>query len=204
MHIEHIYISSGHNYVGRHGKEPERHMAIEVSRAQCVADQGIVGDRFFGHKEGYKGQITFFSVEVFERLCSALRLSDASPNALRRNVVVSGVDLNELIGRRFTICETEFEGVEECRPCYWMDQALAPGAEEFLKGFGGLRARVQTDGFLTTGRTCFLRDKAYALSLAKFSGQLRLENRFISVQDGSAAPIKPNRRHDVIPPIRSA
>jgi MOSC domain-containing protein YiiM len=151
MKIEHIFISPGHNYVGRHGMEPERHAAIEVTRAQCIAGQGIVGDRFFGHKEGYKGQITFFSTEVFKRLCNALGIPGATPRALRRNVVVSGVDLNTLIGCRFTIGETEFEGVEECRPCYWMDQALAPGAEEFLKGRGGLRARVLTDGHLDAG-----------------------------------------------------
>src|SRR5476651_1695521 len=111
MKIEHIFISPGHNYVGRHGMEPERHAAIEVTRAQCIAGQGIVGDRFFGHKEGYKGQITFFSTEVFRRLCNALGIPGASPRALRRNVVVSGIDLNTLIGCRFTIGETEFEGV---------------------------------------------------------------------------------------------
>jgi MOSC domain-containing protein YiiM len=166
MRIEHIYISPGHNYVGRHGKEPERHAATEVDRAQCVAGQGIVGDRFFGHREGYKGQVTFFSAEVFRGLCSKLGLPDASPKAARRNIVVSGVDLNSLIGRRFSIGAVEFEGVEECRPCYWMDQALAPGAEEFLKGRGGLRVRVLTDGLLTIGPACCLIEHTYCHSLA--------------------------------------
>src|SRR5207249_8843571 len=41
-----------------------------------------------------------------------------------------------------------FHGMEECRPCYWMDQAIAPGAHEFLKGRGGLRAKILCDGQL--------------------------------------------------------
>jgi MOSC domain-containing protein YiiM len=58
------------------------------------------------------------------------------------------VDLNELIGQDFEIQGVHFHGTEECRPCYWMDRAIAPGAEEFLKGRGGLRAKILTDGQL--------------------------------------------------------
>ena len=41
-----------------------------------------------------------------------------------------------------------FHGTQECKPCYWMDRAIAPGAEKFLKGRGGLRARILSDGTL--------------------------------------------------------
>lgn len=42
-----------------------------------------------------------------------------------------------------------FAGVEECKPCYWMNQTLGDArAENWLKGRGGLRARVLTDGIL--------------------------------------------------------
>jgi MOSC domain-containing protein YiiM len=63
-----------------------------------------------------------------------------------------------------------FEGVEECRPCYWMDQALAPGAEEFLKGCGGLRVRVLTDGILNSGPAILLVDEAPCLLAAASAG----------------------------------
>jgi MOSC domain-containing protein YiiM len=53
-----------------------------------------------------------------------------------------------LIGRRFSIQGVLFEATEECRPCHWMDNAVAPGAEEWLKGRGGLRCRVLSDGVL--------------------------------------------------------
>jgi MOSC domain-containing protein YiiM len=39
-------------------------------------------------------------------------------------------------------------GMVEAKPCYWMDEALAPGAEEALRGLGGLRAKVLTSGQL--------------------------------------------------------
>lgn len=52
--------------------------------------------------------------------------------------------------KRFRFQGIKFEGSEECRPCYWMDEAMAPGAEEFLKTRfrGGLRARMLTDRVL--------------------------------------------------------
>jgi MOSC domain-containing protein YiiM len=53
-----------------------------------------------------------------------------------------------LIDQDFEIQGVRFHGVEECRPCYWMNRAIAPGAEEFLKGRGGLRAKILCDGVL--------------------------------------------------------
>ncbi|HKP02725.1 MAG TPA: MOSC domain-containing protein [Chthoniobacterales bacterium] len=143
-----LYISSGHNFFGHHGREPDGHLAIEVSSIECVASHGIRGDRFFDYKENYKGQITFFAFEVFEALCRALSVPNCPPSSLRRNVITRGVDLNTLIGREFEIQGVRFEGTSECRPCYWMDRAIAPGAEDFLKGHGGLRARILSDGVL--------------------------------------------------------
>jgi len=90
----------------------------------------------------------FFSLEVFDELCGALQIQDCSPSRLRRNVIARGVDLNELISQDFEIQGTRFHGMEECRPCYWMDRAIAPGAHEFLKGRGGLRAKILNSGQL--------------------------------------------------------
>jgi FdhD protein len=84
-------------------------------------------------------------------MCRALSVGRVDYSALRRNVLVSGVDLNALIGKTFIIGGVVFEGVEECKPCYWMDQAVAPGAHAFLAGRGGLRCRILADGVLRTG-----------------------------------------------------
>lgn len=148
--IKAIYISKGHDFAGRHGMGRLNHGIEPVDSIECVAGAGIVGDRYFNHKEDYKGQITFFDLAVHERISKEFDLPDLDPSLYRRNVITSGIDLNTLIGKRFTIQGIEFEGSEECRPCYWMDESVKPGVHEALKGFGGLRARILNDGTLTT------------------------------------------------------
>jgi MOSC domain-containing protein YiiM len=149
--IRQIFISSGHNYFGHHGRAPDNHPLLEVPQIECVAGHGILGDRFYDYRDDYKGQITFFAFEVFERLVSHFGLMDTSPGALRRNVVVSGVELNDLIGEEFSIQGVRLRGTAHCKPCYWLDQAVAPGTEKFLEGNGGLRAQILSDGIIALG-----------------------------------------------------
>jgi MOSC domain-containing protein YiiM len=151
MIIRQIFISSGHNYFGRHGRAPETFPLREVSEIECVAGHGIRGDRFYDYRDDYKGQITFFSHEVFEKLATRFGLPDKSPGELRRNLVVSGANLNDLIGEEFSIQGVQLRGTAHCKPCYWMDHALAAGAEEFLQGNGGLRAKIVSDGVISVG-----------------------------------------------------
>jgi MOSC domain-containing protein YiiM len=146
--IHHLYISAGHNYFGHHGQEPGTTPNIEVTEVECLAGRGIRGDRFLDYLEDYKGQITFFSIEVLRDVCTRLGIPEASPSAVRRNVITEGIDLNQLIGKQFRIHGVLFEGVCECKPCYWMDRAIGPGAENLLQGRGGLRARILRDGKL--------------------------------------------------------
>jgi MOSC domain-containing protein YiiM len=148
IRIAHIFVSPGHNFVGRHGELPREHPIVSVDEVHCVAGHGLRGDRFFDFKEDYKGQITFFSLEVFAALCHELKLSNAQPAATRRNVFTRGVDLNTLIETEFEVQGVRFLGTEECRPCEWMDRTLIHGALQWLKGRGGLRARILTDGVL--------------------------------------------------------
>ena len=82
------------------------------------------GDRYFDFRKNYKGQITFFSAEVFEKLCANFGITDKSAGVLRRNVIVSGVDLLSLIGQEFEIQGVRFRGTQHCAPCEWMDQRL--------------------------------------------------------------------------------
>jgi len=121
---------------------------IEVRTVECVAGRGLRGDRFFDYKNDYKGQITFFSLELFDELCGSLQVEGIPPSAVRRNVFTREVDLNSLIGKDFDVQGIRFHGTEESRPCYWMNRAIAPGAQDFLRGRGGLRARVLSDGVL--------------------------------------------------------
>lgn len=124
---------------------------VELEEVECVAGRGLAGDRFFGWKEDYKGQVTFFAQEVHERLCARFGLNGLTPSIYRRNIITQGADLNALIGREFEVQGVRFLGTEECRPCHWMDQALSPGAEEAMRGNGGLRARILNDGVIRRG-----------------------------------------------------
>lgn len=148
LRVEQLFISPGHNFFGHHDQPAGEHPIVAVEELECVAGRGIRGDRFFDYKPDYKGQITFFSLEVLEALRRELGLPDAQPQATRRNVFVRGDDLNALIGIEFEVQGVRFAGVEESRPCYWMNAALGPGAEEWLRGRGGLRCRILTNGWL--------------------------------------------------------
>jgi MOSC domain-containing protein YiiM len=155
VQVEHLFISPGHNFFGHHGGPAGAHPTVAQEKIECVAGRGIRGDRFFDFKPDYKGQITFFSMEVFEQLCRELRIPDARPDAMRRNVLVRGLDLMALVNRRFEVQGTRFIGVEESRPCDWMNLALAPGARDWLRGRAGLRCRIITDGVLKVGPATF-------------------------------------------------
>ena len=124
---------------------------VERPEVKCVAGSGIEGDRFFGYKKNYKGQITFFAHEVYEQLCAEFGVWDKPASAFRRNVITTGVELPTLIGREFEVQGVRFLGTAESAPCEWMNSAFAPGAEERLRGQGGLRAKILTDGVLRVG-----------------------------------------------------
>jgi MOSC domain-containing protein YiiM len=151
MTIAHIYISPEHNFFGHHEQPPGDAPMVEVDSVECVAGKGLRGDRFFAYKENYKGQVTFFSLETYDRVCEQFQVSHRDSSVFRRNIIVSGVDLNSLIGEEFELQGVRFLGTQECSPCHWMDLAFAEGAERALKGHGGLRARILTDGVLRRG-----------------------------------------------------
>lgn len=111
-----------------------------------MAGCGLRGDRFFASPEHATGQVTLFSLEAFVEMCSALELRQVRPSTLRRNLLVSGAELNLLIGVEFELQGIRLRGVEECRPCYWMNTAVGPGAEDWLRGRGGLRCQAVTSG----------------------------------------------------------
>jgi MOSC domain-containing protein YiiM len=147
-----LFTAAGHSYYG-HPADAPGHLTMQShEQVECVAGKGLRGDRFFAWKEDYKGQVTFFAREVLEAACAHVRVENCPPQATRRNVLTLGVDLNELIARDFQIGDVRFRGMEECAPCHWMDQAIGPGAQQYLKGRGGLRAKITRSGILRLGQ----------------------------------------------------
>ena len=148
MQILHLYISPEHNFFGHHGQPPGQAPMIEVDSVECIAGKGLTGDRFFDFKEDYNGQVTFFAHEEYERLCAQFQTANVPPSIFRRNIITRGVDLNTLIGREFEVQGVRFFGTQESAPCHWMNEAFAEGAEAAMKGQGGLRARILSNGVL--------------------------------------------------------
>lgn len=151
--IRHLFISPGHNYFGHHGQPAGESPIVEVPEIDCVAGSGIRGDRFFDFKPDYKGQITFFAWEDLVQLWDELGVlpEDRNASATRRNVISTGLVLPDLSGVEFEIQGVRFLGTEECRPCYWMNGAIHPEAEAWMRGRGGLRAMILTGGTLRCG-----------------------------------------------------
>jgi MOSC domain-containing protein YiiM len=150
--IRHIYISPGHNFFGHHEKPAGDHPMIEVESVRCLAGRGLDGDRFLDFKPDYKGQVTFLALETYRRLCTQFGVENKSPAVFRRNIITEGLDLNALIGTEFELQGVRFLGTQESTPCHWMNEAFAPGAEEAMRGHGGLRAKILTDGVLRAER----------------------------------------------------
>jgi hypothetical protein len=146
-----LYRSEAHNYFGHYPGPSGRAPMLAETRVDLVAGQGIVGDRFFGYKKNYSGQVTFFAAEIWERLGAELDCPARGPEVFRRNVITRGVDLRSLIGQTFEVQAVRFYGVVHCTPCFWMNEAFAPGALAKLTAWegGGLRAKVLTDGALS-------------------------------------------------------
>jgi len=154
--ICHIFISPGHNYFGRPKDGPGAHPTHDVAQVEVRAGLGLVGDRYFGVAAHFNAQVTLVAWEVFAEVQRAFGAHELSPVLLRRNIVVEGIPLNQLIGQEFTIVDASgaavrLQGASHCAPCAWMDAALGAGAWQLLKGRGGLRARILSDGVLHRG-----------------------------------------------------
>jgi MOSC domain-containing protein YiiM len=151
IRIQQLFISPGHNFFGHHGQPAGAHPMIERPEILCLAGRGIEGDRFLDFKTDYKGQITFFAREIYDRLCAEFGVWDREPWVFRRNVITAGIELPTLYGREFEVQGVRFFGTGESAPCHWMNEAFYPGAEARLQGHGGLRAKILSDGVLHAG-----------------------------------------------------
>jgi hypothetical protein len=144
--IHKIYTSPGHNYFTREKFNLGENPIIEHETILCEENKGFVGDRF----EYSTYPITLFSLEVAEEVCNSLDI-ELNLELFRRNIILSGVNLGELIGKRFIIDNVEFEGLEHCAPCPWMNVVMKKGAYALMRGRGGLRVKPIRNGVLHLG-----------------------------------------------------
>ncbi len=132
------------------GLRPARDVAmVDVARVEAVAGKGLVGDRYTSGS-GKRG-ITLIQAEHLPAIATLSGHDSIAPSLLRRNVVVSGIPLIALKGRRFRIGQALFEGTDECDPCSRMEAALGPGGYNAMRGHGGLCARILESGLIAVG-----------------------------------------------------
>jgi MOSC domain-containing protein YiiM len=116
-----------------------------VDSVRAVAGQGLEGDRHFRPNGAKPGQaLTLIEAEALEDV----GLTGAES---RRQVVVRGVRLNDLVGKRFTVGGVECVGVELCEPCLHLQSLTRPGIIDELVHRAGLNADVLTDGTIAVG-----------------------------------------------------
>ncbi|MCY4041253.1 MAG: MOSC domain-containing protein [Gammaproteobacteria bacterium] len=141
-HIESICIAPEH-------ASPQ----LATNRVRVQAALGLLGDRYAGRSPVTVSFIAAEEVEAFnERTGLAITAADTG-----RNLVTRGADLNQLVGKRFTVGEVEFEGMELCEPCATLGGRLATeevSAAHIVREFthrAGLRAFVRSSGELQVG-----------------------------------------------------
>jgi MOSC domain-containing protein YiiM len=116
-----------------------------VRSVRAVAGQGLEGDRYFfpgGAKPGEA--LTVIEAEVLEEV------GLTGPQS-RRQVMVRGVRVNDLVGKRFWIGEVECLGTELCEPCLHLQKMTRPGIIKELIHRAGLRADILSGGTIAVG-----------------------------------------------------
>ncbi|WP_298844174.1 MOSC domain-containing protein [uncultured Roseobacter sp.] len=121
----------------------------EMSTVASVSTgpRGLEGD----HGSSEKRAVTLIQAEHLAVIGSMLGTGPVAASVLRRNLVVSGLNLAALRGRRLRIGGAELEMTGICAPCSRMEEAFGPGGYSAVRGLGGMCARVLTPGRLTVG-----------------------------------------------------
>lgn len=124
---------------------------LVVERATAISELGLEGDHRSEKTPGSGRQVTIISREFIEQTAHFLGKSIVDPALLRRNLVVSGINLHALRHQRFRVGEVELEAAALCHPCSRMETALGPGGVAAMLGHGGLCCRILSGGEIAVG-----------------------------------------------------
>jgi MOSC domain-containing protein YiiM len=140
-----------------------REQPHEIEAAKLEAGKGIIGDRY--HERaleflavGDQVPSNHISVISKEELAGFLERNNAEIDYadFRRNVLTSGIDLRELIGRQFKLGSALCQGIEDCDPCAFLAATVHHSVLPEMKKKAGLRAIILEDGDLKIGDTITL------------------------------------------------
>ena len=127
----------------------KKQLPTSVQEVEVDEVSGLAGDHY-GKKRG-KRQVTLIQEEHLAAV-SAFLGKPITPAAVRRNIVVRGINLLALKDRQFRLGdEVILEMTGLCHPCTKMETNLGPGGFNAMRGHGGITARVIRGGRLRLG-----------------------------------------------------
>lgn len=124
---------------------------LNLPETTAIVGVGLRGDhRDDKTPSDAKRQVTLIQAEHFA-VMSALAGREVTPENLRRNLVVSGLNLLALKKERFFVGEVLLEGTGACHPCSRMEETIGEGGYNVVRGHGGITARILTPGVIRAG-----------------------------------------------------
>lgn len=136
-----------------------REPLIIVDTVEAREGRGLTGDRFAGGASS-KRQVTLIQAEHLPVIAQLLGRDRVDPALLRRNIVVSGINLLALNGAQFAIGGAVMEGAGPCHPCSRMEEAFGAGGYNAVRGHGGITARVIAGGVIRVGDAVVFKGRA--------------------------------------------
>jgi MOSC domain-containing protein YiiM len=130
------------------GTRPSRRQPMISHQGIMVEQKGLLGDRT---TRPSNRSITLIQQEHLAVIASLSNNREVTPEALRRNLVVSGINLLALKDQRFQIGDAVLEGTGICAPCSRMEDILGNGGYNAVRGHGGITAKVLQIGTISIG-----------------------------------------------------
>jgi len=127
--------------------------AIETPDQVSLVIGGVSGDHHCKPNKKSKRQVTLIQAEHLPVVAAFLRKDPIDPATLRRNVVVSGINLAALKYQKFRIGTAVLEGSGNCPPCSRMEENLGAGGYAAMVAHGGITAIVLKEGTVCAGDT---------------------------------------------------
>jgi len=131
-------------------REERRAPVAAVVQVEAIAGYGLAGDHY-ASKSGGKRQVTLIQAEHLDAVAKILGRPEVLAEWVRRNLLVSGINLYALRDRKFHVGTVLLEGSGPCEPCSRMEEVLGIGGYNAMRGHGGIVCRVLEGGMMRVG-----------------------------------------------------
>ena len=133
------------------GIRAERRAPVaSVVQVEAIAGSGLAGDHYASKSNG-KRQVTLIQAEHLEAVVKILGKPEVRADWVRRNLLVSGINLYAIRDRKFRIGTVLLEGSGPCEPCSRMEEVLGAGGYNAMRGHGGIVCRILEGGMMRVG-----------------------------------------------------